>query len=94
MKAYCTFFVANKFKEDGGKCRFQVTDPLPISGVWSFAIQKNSKYKRMFNDAYVVPHFCFLLYYTIRKGYTNNNVFKTYTEYNLKAILQILCYTA
>ena len=66
VKAFCNFFVANKFKEDGGKCRFQVTDTLPTSGAWSFPIQKNIKYKWMFNDAYVVSHF-FFLYYTTRK---------------------------
>ncbi len=43
----------NQFKKDG-KCRFQLSDPLPVSsGYFCFFLQKNSKYSAEISKRYL-----------------------------------------
>ncbi|KAI9566014.1 hypothetical protein GHT06_009813 [Daphnia sinensis] len=52
--SFCKFFIAGQFKKDGD-CRFEMTDPVPFpTAFFSVVLQKNSKFTRAFNDAYVV----------------------------------------
>ena len=53
VQSILKFFVASQFKKEK-KCRFQLSDPLPLFGVWSVALQKNSKYRPMINNAWVI----------------------------------------
>nr|CAH0098391.1 unnamed protein product [Daphnia galeata] len=50
QKTFCQNFVSNDFKKDG-KCRFKLTDPINVFGLWSLPLQKDSKYSSMFNIA-------------------------------------------
>ncbi|KAK4019074.1 hypothetical protein OUZ56_001104 [Daphnia magna] len=42
LQLFAKFFVSDQFKKDG-KCRFQMSKPLSLTGFWSMAFQKGSK---------------------------------------------------
>ncbi|XP_057369972.1 glutamate receptor 1-like [Daphnia carinata] len=52
LQAFAKFFVGDRFRKDG-KCHFQMTKPLSLTGFWSMAFQKGSKLTSIFNDVLV-----------------------------------------
>ncbi|XP_045025966.1 glutamate receptor ionotropic, delta-1 [Daphnia magna] len=52
LQIFAKFFVSDQFKKDG-KCRFQMSKPLSLTGFWSMAFQKGSKLTSIFNDVLI-----------------------------------------
>ena len=50
IQSVVSFIIANQFKKER-TCRFQLSDPLPIFGMWLVALQKDSKYRTAIHDA-------------------------------------------
>ena len=49
-KSVVSFIIGKQFKKERN-CHFQLSDPLPIFGMWLLALQKDSKYRSIINDA-------------------------------------------